>query len=807
MPPRDPAPHESIRSWFTTKTSKAALEGFRLPGHTDDEPGPTISEKDLHPTLPLNGKEPLDIQNDGHPQLIKSHYERVKLVALDGAGTFTAGERDGHPRDSFIDLASCNNCLRTCRNKKDLDAEEVVFSMRRLIAWTQTDPEAFLGPLANRKWWIAPSFYVLRIQQPGARKPGTGKPNAGETTPTNYIGDKILEEIAGLEKIYGDRDPTRDKADFQRAEVTVHLVQTGDPTTPGSHFSLLIHHRPTGNTMYMDSWHASVRARSTAARDEFKLWLENSGLPQPPPTAHHVERPVGPQTGQWTCGLHCIINALVFIRFGLFGWDQMPAWNKVKDSQGHVKDEDAIEALKKSLHHTLGVKYPLGKPQETTQNPKKIIQNPKKIIQKPTPAQPSAKPAIKIIIKEKPTQPSAAKPATQKLPKIIMKAKPTQPTAKPAPKHTPPTNHPPLPAKPPTEAPSNRPSTSEKMQALIQATLPGGTSNVAPTQAMLRPRSRSPSPDVPTQDTPPPRPRSRSPSPDVPTQDTPPSRPRSPSPSPDVPRQDTPPSRPRSRSPSPDVPRQDTPPPRPRSRPISPDWSDGHAPAASVPTPPAPAAANPKKRPRPDDMYDLAAATYEVLQAAKRQKLDATTSLAGDVGMNDAAYIDDDDDVDLVQAPHTQTQQRQQPVTPPPRPRPSDRTEMELYDNDDNDDGYDDDDDDYDPAASPNSLSSPVSQTKAAKRRRRTQERAQERAYRSDLLATGRTGAAAPPPPGPASAQAARVVGGLWDGRREGGVASRYRAPPRGVWRGGRGRGVSGWNPVVGRRRGGFLDW
>lgn len=125
------------------------------------------------------------------------------------------------------------------------------------------------------------------------------------------------------------------------------------------------------------------------------------------------------------------MNALIFVRFGVFGWDKVMAWDD---------PNEAMEALKKSLHHTLGIHY----------------------LPKTTRVQPSRK--------------------STRVPK------PIQPTT--------PTNHP-IPAKMRPKPPiKSIPKVDTKYEAIRRATLPGGTNPNAPTADMLRDLSSSP--DLPS---------------------------------------------------------------------------------------------------------------------------------------------------------------------------------------------------------------------------------------------------------------------------------------------------------------------
>lgn len=399
----------------------------RLPGHLATEEGPGIAKEDLHPTFPKDGTR-LDGNTGGdHPKAIKDHYARVKFAPLDGNGALTVDTWGrGDPLQSFIDLAACNNCLLDCGDDDLLDSEEVYFSMRRLMARMQTQNGAFLGHFAQRRWWIANPGYVLKLDEA-----------------TNYIGD---ETLSPYKVVYGIK--SGDRTDFLAATVTIHLVQS---VAGGAHFSLLIHHVPTGNTWYMDSSGSGRQLRFNKAKEEFQQWLQKSGLPDgstknPPPVHRHRLVPV--QNDPWSCGLHCIMNALIFVRFGVFGWDRVGAWND---------PTSAMDALKKSLHHTLGIQYP-----------------PKKAAPKKTRVQPPRK--------------------STRVPKPIQTTKPTKPTKLVQPPS--PTNHPiraKMRPKPPIKT---VPKGDPKYEAIRLATLPGGTDPNAPTPDMLRELSSSP--DLPS---------------------------------------------------------------------------------------------------------------------------------------------------------------------------------------------------------------------------------------------------------------------------------------------------------------------
>lgn len=137
------------------------------------------------------------------------------------------------------------------------------------------------------------------------------------------------------------------------------------------------------------------------------------------------------------------MNALIFVRFGVFGWDKAMAWDD---------PNEAMEALKKSLHHTLGIHY----------------------LPKKTRVQPTRK--------------------STRVPKPIQPTKPIKPTKLVQPPT--PTNHP-IPAKMRPKPPIKPiPKVDPKYEAIRRATLPGGTNPNAPTPDMLRDLSSSP--DLPS---------------------------------------------------------------------------------------------------------------------------------------------------------------------------------------------------------------------------------------------------------------------------------------------------------------------
>ncbi|KAK0754416.1 hypothetical protein B0T18DRAFT_386297 [Schizothecium vesticola] len=396
-----PAPDTSIHQWFPRVENRGTVS---LPGHLVAEQGPGIDKQDLHPTFPLDwARLSADARRSGHPKAIRDHYARVKFGPIDGhIDLIVSANGDGYPLDAFRDLAACNNCL--------------------------TQDGAFLGSIADKKWWIAPAAYVLRLEQQG---------HDPDTTATNHIGD---QRIFGVGEIYGAR--SGDRASFQAAQVTLHLVQSG--AEEASHFSLLVHHVPSGNTWYMDSAGTSKdrKTRSNLANAEFQLWLQNSGLPKGStknPRAKHQNCVVPLQDSDWTCGLHSIINALVFVRFGVFGWDKVEAWNQING-----KDTKVMRALKTSLHHSLGVKFP----------PTRKKNKPKSSPPAKTRAQTAPKPA------PAPKRPQPTKPTT-----------PSKPTNRPATRSkTPPIGH--------------------DYLTLRLATLPSDTGTDAPAPGM--PRSRPP---------------------------------------------------------------------------------------------------------------------------------------------------------------------------------------------------------------------------------------------------------------------------------------------------------------------------
>lgn len=141
------------------------------------------------------------------------------------------------------------------------------------------------------------------------------------------------------------------------------------------------------------------------------------------------------------------MNALIFVRFGAFGWDKVGAWDD---------PNSAMDALKKSLHHTMGIQY---------SSKKTRVQPPRKATRAPKPIQPTIQP-------------------TKRTKRTELVQPPT------------PTNHP-IPAKMRPKIPIKpTPKVDPKYEAIRLATLPGGTNPNAPTADMLRDLSSSP--DLPS---------------------------------------------------------------------------------------------------------------------------------------------------------------------------------------------------------------------------------------------------------------------------------------------------------------------
>jgi len=138
------------------------------------------------------------------------------------------------------------------RNGEILERPELCVLLLRELSWPQSRPPAFLGPVESGKWWLVPFRYNLLVpdilQVPGFQGfcgINDFPPDAGELHQAYRLWTGETEDNQGYCFLAGCK--IKDTAAWKRAEFTLHIVDHHD------YFALLILHKPTGSTWYIDS--------------------------------------------------------------------------------------------------------------------------------------------------------------------------------------------------------------------------------------------------------------------------------------------------------------------------------------------------------------------------------------------------------------------------------------------------------------------------------------------------------------------------------------------------------------------------
>ena len=129
---------------------------------------------------------------------------------------------------------------------------------------------------------------------------------------------------------------------FDNANYTVHLVQFGkakvyNKEREDRHIAVLIRQKKTGSTWFLDSSGATEASRKKHKENAVKAlrkWMDGE-LPKQNLKAKdgkhvlHVgvdDIPKQPKNEGFSCSLHAILNAMVFLRLGVLGWHHITRW-------------------------------------------------------------------------------------------------------------------------------------------------------------------------------------------------------------------------------------------------------------------------------------------------------------------------------------------------------------------------------------------------------------------------------------------------------------------------------------------------
>ncbi|KAK1753265.1 hypothetical protein QBC47DRAFT_431694 [Echria macrotheca] len=304
--------------YFPGQPTALEIGGFTLPTEQD-----LPSPQDLNDAKEAEYDILLEDNKDDDIKLVKTRYSHVRHPVLDNP---VAGRDPGEEENRIAAcLLSCHNGLYDARNQNLLLDENVYELMVRLLTWVQTNVDGFkgLGALEDRKWWVAPKRYRLGYV------PGSS---------VDPIEAKLGDGIPGVDH------PENDVKDFQDATFSLHLSHNDD------HFGLIIYHAGSGSAWYLDSLKYQAEKRRDNSEKKFEKWLQVSNQTVPPNFTLHL-MPVPYQKDGWSCGLHCIANAVAFVRFGVLGWNNVPAL-------GAGRAADMVKAISKSLHNIMGLADP-----------------------------------------------------------------------------------------------------------------------------------------------------------------------------------------------------------------------------------------------------------------------------------------------------------------------------------------------------------------------------------------------------------------------------------------------------------------
>lgn len=131
----------------------------------------------------------------------------------------------------------------------------------------------------------------------------------------------------------------------------VMFAQFGEPESPTELWTVLIRHNKTRNVWYFDCGEHNTRhERMEQALRELDVWLNQIGAGRVGPCAMYPDIPAIDKDHMHLSSLHCMANVLVFLHYGVIGWDEVAQFK-------HANSKKMEEAMLSSLHGIMGLEY------------------------------------------------------------------------------------------------------------------------------------------------------------------------------------------------------------------------------------------------------------------------------------------------------------------------------------------------------------------------------------------------------------------------------------------------------------------
>ncbi|KAK3685237.1 hypothetical protein B0T22DRAFT_213507 [Podospora appendiculata] len=306
--------------------SQAELDAFRLPECRD------ISELAGTQLYDINDYEFGHVMTTLEPdsfdglrarQFIHRTYSRVRHPVIDETDEHAYGHEA--PAQEFMAFRSCHIGLRDIETRGEYPTGDAIYHLgHRVLSWLQNIPHA---PIMQRDdWFWIPQAYMLSNAQ----------------TPLALADPELVNYVTEM----GDR--SGDRAPFGKARFTLHLVHYSTP----KHYALIIRQASTGNRWYLDTLR-STRKKHNEAFSMLDTWLTGSGVKKPPRAKSRVVETVPLQEDDRSCGFQTIANAIVFVCFGCFGWNNISHWR-----DGEVpNNRRMLRELKTCLNALMGRRW------------------------------------------------------------------------------------------------------------------------------------------------------------------------------------------------------------------------------------------------------------------------------------------------------------------------------------------------------------------------------------------------------------------------------------------------------------------
>ncbi|KAM7211015.1 hypothetical protein V8F06_013600 [Rhypophila decipiens] len=275
-------------------------------------------------------------------------------------------DNSDHLRTIYLRL---HNGVVLGRKQKYWHATHLYTWANRLVAYTQDHfPGEGLGPINYGRWWIAPGCYSLTVTSPSVLVEREDPRDMNLAVFADIQPAEFTLSDAKICKPF-DRDITTkygpdrmfDTRRFVRARVTFHFVDL----TGKQHWTLLIRHAATNKGYLFVRIQDYPDSASSGIHHAFNNWLVASEMPKID-TLQIVEG-IGSKPAEdiesWTTPFHVLADLVTFMRFGVFGWENVPAfwpqWFDVRGREGGPRygDEVAMQGyLLDSMHRLMGLR-------------------------------------------------------------------------------------------------------------------------------------------------------------------------------------------------------------------------------------------------------------------------------------------------------------------------------------------------------------------------------------------------------------------------------------------------------------------